>query len=301
MNNGLIVEELWSKASPKQFEKLLGRLLGEMGFSDVKVTGKSGDGGVDLRAIWTQREVPGLEIDLQFFIQAKRTKPSVPLNPRYLRELKGILKSGEWGLLITTGKVTETTRQSGIEDPSRVVSVIDGKKLAELCKQYKVGVREHFDVDLSSLEEELAPSPPEQPGEETATDVVLSRALGESFERIGNSPIFKSQTRILLARYSQYYREKSSNYWYGVTPKDLERVKEYHVNAFAFVCDEKGVVLLDVDELKSRIEGGFLWRSPAEGTDLRHFHILLRVMDGKMVWQLKGSNVDVTSRYYPMK
>jgi len=296
-----LMEELWNKASPTQFEKLLGRLLTEMGFSDVKITGKSGDGGVDLRATWTQTEVPGLEVDLQFVIQAKRTNPSLSINPRFVRELRGALKSGEWGLLITTGKVSEGARRSGIEDPSRVISIIDGKKLAELCVRYKVGVREYFEVDLRSLEEQPAPTPQQaMVGEETATASILSKALNETFEKFGNSPIYKSEKTILLARWSQFYEKKWSNYWYGVTAKDLERVKEYNIGTFAFVCDNKGVVLIDARELNNKIEQGELWRSPPAG-DLRHYHIHLKEANGKLLWHTKDLEINVTSSYCRIK
>lgn len=299
-----LVEEIWSKAKPKQFEKLLGRLLPAMGFSDVQVTGRSGDGGIDLRAIWTTN-VPGLDVDLRFLIQAKKTKPVAPINPRYVRELKGILKSGEWGLLITTSKVSDATRRSAIEDPSRMVSILDGRKLAELCRTFRVGVRERFDVDLGFLErepsaEEPAPILQEVEEGEHSTESVLSRALGETFERFGNSPIFKSPTRTILARWSQFYEKKWSNYWYGVTPKDIERLDEYDVNTYALACDNKGVVLLSAKELNKKIRQGELWRTPSHG-DLRHYHLLLKEKEGKIYWQTKASDIDVTALFHAIK
>jgi len=85
-----------------------------MGFSDVTVTGRSGDKGIDLQATWTETNVPGLEVDLAFKIQAKRFEPVSALNPRYVRELRGTLRAGEWGLLITTAGVSSKTRQDGL-------------------------------------------------------------------------------------------------------------------------------------------------------------------------------------------
>jgi restriction endonuclease Mrr len=55
-----IAQELHDKLSPVQFEKLVYVLLGEMGFEDVELTGRSGDGEIDLKAAWTQSQVPGL-------------------------------------------------------------------------------------------------------------------------------------------------------------------------------------------------------------------------------------------------
>ena len=72
MNSSELLKEFHSKLSPQQFEDFLSILLGEMGFSDVEITGRSGDRGIDLKATWTETNVPGFEVDLDFKIQAKR-------------------------------------------------------------------------------------------------------------------------------------------------------------------------------------------------------------------------------------
>jgi hypothetical protein len=161
-------------------------------------------------------------------------------------------------------------------------------------------VREHYEVDLGSFEAEPVAAPQEL-GKELRTEDALSRAFKETFVRIGNTVIFKSSKTMFLARWSQYYEEKSSNYWYGVTPRDLERLKEYNVKKFAFVCDNEGVVLIDADLLKQKIESGALWTSPAQGPDVRHYHILFKVTHGKIYWQLKGDMVDLTEHYHSLK
>jgi HJR/Mrr/RecB family endonuclease len=43
-----LVKELYSKLTPGEFERFISLLLSEMGFSDVRVTGKVGDRGIDL-------------------------------------------------------------------------------------------------------------------------------------------------------------------------------------------------------------------------------------------------------------
>jgi len=80
--------DLYSQLSPAQFEFFLSKLLEEMGFSDIALTGRSGDRGIDLEAIWTQKTVPGLEVDLAFKIQSKRFQPSTTPSPKYVRELR---------------------------------------------------------------------------------------------------------------------------------------------------------------------------------------------------------------------
>ena len=93
MSSEGLLKELYSQLSPEQFERFLSILLNEMGFSDVTVSGRSGDKGIDLQATWTETNVPGLEVDLAFKIQAKRFRPRSALNPRYVRELRGTLRA----------------------------------------------------------------------------------------------------------------------------------------------------------------------------------------------------------------
>ena len=122
-----------------------------MGFSELELTGKSGDGGIDLVGTWTQTQVPGLEIDLNYVIQVKRSSPRASLNPIYLRALKGSMAPGQWGLLITTGRISSRTRQEAVADPTRIVSVIDGSQLLELCTEFEVGVKKESSFDKSFL------------------------------------------------------------------------------------------------------------------------------------------------------
>jgi len=131
--------KLYPSLSLGQFENLLSVLLDAMGFSEVNITGRLGDRGIDLEGIWTENNVPGLDVDLSFKIQAKRLKPTSVFNPRYVRELRGTLESGEWGLLITTARVSKNTLNQRLSDASRIVSVIDGSTLIEWCKKYQVG------------------------------------------------------------------------------------------------------------------------------------------------------------------
>ena len=57
-----LLQTLYSTITPPQFEQLIGKLLEEMGFQDVDVTGQSGDKGVDLQATWNQQEVNNISV-----------------------------------------------------------------------------------------------------------------------------------------------------------------------------------------------------------------------------------------------
>lgn len=88
----MILEQIHDNLSPSAFERLIYALLDKKGFSEIELTAQSGDGGIDLVGTSTQTQVPGLEIDLNYKIQVKRTSPRTSLNPIYLRALKASMR-----------------------------------------------------------------------------------------------------------------------------------------------------------------------------------------------------------------
>lgn len=297
MSSKDLLKELYSKLTPEQFEKFLSVLLAQMGFEDVKVTGQSGDRGIDLEATWSQMNVPKLDVDLPFKIQAKRFSPDSSLNPRFVRELRGTLSPGNWGLLITTARVTSKTHEEGLGgDPSRVISVIGGDDLIDLCKNYEVGVRTDYKIDLSSLEKEE--SLEIMVGPEETIQQKLSKFLKEDFTRLGTSSIYQSKSKVVIARYSQHYDQPGINYWYATTGKDLERVERYEVTHFAFICADRGVALIPVDDVLMAISLGNLNKTTTKVGELRHYHIHLFEKDGSMYWRLKGENMKIDDLFF---
>lgn len=263
-----------------------------MGFSDVTVTGRSGDKGIDLQATWTETDVPGLEVDLAFKIQAKRFVPVSTLLPRYVRELRGTLRAGEWGLLITTAKVSSKTRQDGLADDSRRISIIDGQSLIELCKKYEVGVKTDYRIDLSSLEEEEI-TPEVSEVTEKTTQQMLSESLEEEFSRLGTSPIYQSKSKIVIARTSKRYERKDNNYWYGTKAKDLDRVEKYKITHFAFICSDKAVVLIPTKAMLEEIQNDNLQKTATKDGRLIHYHIRFYERNESMYWRLKSESKNI--------
>ena len=290
-----LIQGLYSKLTPEQFEHFLSVLLDAMQFSDVRITGRSGDRGIDLEATWNESSIPGLEIDLPFKIQAKRHSPTSTLSPRYVRELRGSLRTGDWGLLITTAKVTDATLQERLSDTSRIISIIDGKKLIEICKKYEIGVRKEYEVDLSKITFEEKPLPPQlsEPGATTMQEMLWS-SLGENFVRVGNSPIFRSSTRTVIARTSQRYDRADVNYWYGTRHKDLERVKEYRVSHFAFIFPNVGVLLIPTDKMLEEIKQNNLQLSLNSDGSISRYHVQFYEKGPEVYWNLKGRDKIVT-------
>jgi hypothetical protein len=299
LSSEALLDELYSNLTPEQFEKFLSVLLTEMGFSEVVITGRSGDRGIDLQATWTEKNVPGLEVDLPFLIQAKRFRPGMILNPRYVRELRGTLKPGNWGLLVTTARASSKTLQEGLSDPSRVISVIDGTTLIDLCKKYEVGMRTDYRIDLSGLEKEEITASEAPITAEINPELILTESIGERFSRLGKSSIYKSRSKTVIARISQRYDRADTNYWYATTAKDLERVKKYKITDFAYICSDKGVVLIPTKTILQEVKRDSLFKSTYEDGQLSHYHIKFLEKDGSMHWKFRKGYKNVANLFYP--
>jgi restriction system protein len=119
---------------PANFERLSQRILRESGFSQVEVTGKSGDGGIDGIGV--------LAISLlsfQVFFQCKRYKGSVGASD--IRNFRGAMMGRtDKGLFITTGSFTPEARKEATRDGAPVLDLIDGEKLCKLLKDLGLGV-----------------------------------------------------------------------------------------------------------------------------------------------------------------
>ncbi len=121
--------------SPEGFERLAQRLLREAGFVNVTVTGRSGDGGLDGVGVYRLSLV-----SFPVFFQCKRYKGTVSAG--IVRDFRGAMVGrGEKGLLITTGSFTREATSEATRDGAPPVELIDGDRLCDLLKEYRLGVR----------------------------------------------------------------------------------------------------------------------------------------------------------------
>ena len=93
---------------PDAFERLCQRLLRESGFTEVNVTGKSGDGGIDVEGVMRIADL----ISFPVKVQCKRYSGSV--GPSLVRDFRGGVDGRDARcLLITTGNFTrDATKRS---------------------------------------------------------------------------------------------------------------------------------------------------------------------------------------------
>lgn len=119
---------------PSAFERLCQRLLREAGFVNVTVMGRSGDGGIDGVGVYRLSLV-----SFPTYFQAKRYKGSVAAN--VVRDFRGAMAGrGDKGLLITTGSYTRDAVAESSRDGAPPIELIDGDRLADLLKEYSLGV-----------------------------------------------------------------------------------------------------------------------------------------------------------------
>lgn len=118
-----------------QFERLCQRLLRELGFVNVEVTGRTNDGGIDGKGIYKIGSV----LSFHVVFQAKRYQGSVSSST--IRDFRGAMSGrADKGLILTTGSFTREAKKEATRDGAIPIDLIDGNEFAERLKELKIGV-----------------------------------------------------------------------------------------------------------------------------------------------------------------
>jgi restriction system protein len=133
---------------PADFEVLIGQLLDELGFADVVVTDKSGDGGIDVRGTLVVGEV----IRTNMAVQVKRWKGNVQAPT--VQQVRGSLGTHDQGLIITTSDFSSGARTEAGRTNATPVALMNGEQLVNLLASHEIGVArtEMFLLDLATPE-----------------------------------------------------------------------------------------------------------------------------------------------------
>ena len=148
------------EAEPAFLERVVVDLLIAMGYGggDVamgRVTGRSGDGGID-GTIW--EDALGLD---EVYVQAKKYAPGNAVGEGALRNFAGAIDAAGTtkGVFVTTSSFTASAWEYVRVSPKRIV-LIDGPELARLLVSHDVGVRtkilhkiKRIDEDYFSLDD----------------------------------------------------------------------------------------------------------------------------------------------------
>ena len=142
------------EASPAFVERIVVDLLTKMGYGggdpDMgRVTGRSGDGGID----GTIRE-DALGLD-EVYVQAKRYAEGTNVGEGDLRNFAGAIDAAGTtkGVFVTTSAFTRAARDYVNRSPKRIV-LIDGEELARLMEVHNVGVRKRDTYEVKRIDED---------------------------------------------------------------------------------------------------------------------------------------------------
>ncbi len=141
-----VIHQAILSLEPSAFERLTKRILREIGFVQVEVTGKSCDGGIDGKGIVKIQDV----LSYHVVFQCKRYKGSV--GPGAIRDFRGaMIGRADKGLFITTGTFTREATKEATRDGASPIDLIDGDDLVEMLKKLRLGVNvrmvEEVEVD----------------------------------------------------------------------------------------------------------------------------------------------------------
>jgi len=134
---------------PTAFEELIARLLVEIGFEDVVVTKRSGDGGIDVRGTLVIGDV----IRTRMAVQVKRWKPKNRVQATVVQNVRGSLGTHEQGLIVTTSDFSKGARDEAARPDAVPVALMNGEQLVALLAENDIGVTRHSH-DLIELGED---------------------------------------------------------------------------------------------------------------------------------------------------
>lgn len=129
------VLQILQSIDPDKFERFCQRLLRELGFTEVSITGRTGDGGIDGKGFI---KIGGV-LAFHIVFQCKRFKGSV--SPSHIRDFRGAMVGrADKGLFITTGTFSREAKKEAQRDGAPPIDLLDGLQIAEQMKLLKLGV-----------------------------------------------------------------------------------------------------------------------------------------------------------------
>jgi len=127
-----------------------------MDYEDVRVTKLSGDKGVDVVA-----KIQFGITEITEVVQVKRTEGTIG-RPK-IDELRGALPYHKAirGTMISLGSFAKGAKEGALFVGAPPITLIDGKRLLELCIKHEVGVKrrpvEIYEIDEAFFAEKFAP------------------------------------------------------------------------------------------------------------------------------------------------
>lgn len=128
----------------QEFEVLVNELLHAIGFEETEVTGKTGDGGVDVTGILNVASLAKVRV----YVQAKRYKVGTKINSGVVRQLRMAIPSGGQGAFITTADYQRKAYDVATEAGFPRIGLINGRQLVDLLVEHWKDIPEEFQSKL---------------------------------------------------------------------------------------------------------------------------------------------------------
>ena len=128
----------------EEFQLLAGDLLAAMGF-ETEVTGKVGDGGVDVTG---ELVVPNL-VTVKLFVQVKRYQLGTKITPNAVKQLRSSIPLNGQGAFITTAEYRKTAYDIATEPGFPPIGLINGDQLVDLLIEYWAEISPEFQEMLT--------------------------------------------------------------------------------------------------------------------------------------------------------
>jgi restriction endonuclease Mrr len=189
----------------RQFEStFLSRVLESLGFQDVQITQATRDGGADARVSYRR----GI-VEAKAIISAKRWT-SQKVGVEEVRMLRGIKGDEDTAIIVTTGYFTNDAQtEAKPSQNQRIVYLVDGAKLIDICKRNQIGVKRVQLPELLTLDPEV-----DRPA---SADVLPGEGEPEEGDS-GNDVSRRFRDEMLGDRES------------GLTAKEIAELTDYSVN-----------------------------------------------------------------------
>ncbi|HEY6578259.1 MAG TPA: restriction endonuclease [Rhizomicrobium sp.] len=150
--------------SPNGFERLCQRILREVGFDEVVVTGRGGDGGIDGHGILRINKL----VSDRVLFQCKRHADQI--SPSYIREFRGSMDGrADRGIFLATSNFSAEAKREAVRDGAVPIEMVDLDGLISLLTELGLGVTAQtaYRIDEAFFRE-YAPAPPSKDNEKAS-------------------------------------------------------------------------------------------------------------------------------------
>jgi len=140
--------KVMTEMDASKFEELVGEVLRKLDFEEVKVVGRTNDGGIDVIG----KLVVGGVIRNSICVQVKCWKQNISRGD--ISKLRGSLRPHQTGLFITTSDFSKPAIEEANDQYKAPISLMNGKELVEFMCEFGIGVSSER-VTVFEIDEEI--------------------------------------------------------------------------------------------------------------------------------------------------